>query len=136
MAVRPSKLTPELSSEICRRLAEPEDETFAPQYARAREIGYHASFDLIVDVADMPRSRRRQPARCDHPGRRRGCARCLRSPAAGSRFDRCRPETDGSANFLGEAGEFAAADRRDLADAQSVAQVAGLVLQPIGGLLE
>jgi hypothetical protein len=54
MAVRPSKLTPELSSEICRRLAEPEDETFAPQYARAREIGYHASFDLIVDVADMP----------------------------------------------------------------------------------
>jgi hypothetical protein len=31
-----------------------EDETFAPQYARAREIGYHAWFDQIIDIADTP----------------------------------------------------------------------------------
>ena len=31
-----------------------EDETFAPQDARARAIGHHAWFDQIADIADTP----------------------------------------------------------------------------------
>ncbi len=74
---RPSKLTPELATDICRRLADGEnlraicrdegmpnertvrtwaleDEAFAPQYARARAIGYGMLFDQILEIADTP----------------------------------------------------------------------------------
>ena len=71
-----TKYTDDLAEEICRRLAEGEslrsicrdehmpDESsvrgwanndehpFAPQYARARETGYHALADEILDIAD------------------------------------------------------------------------------------
>jgi hypothetical protein len=74
---RPSKLTPELASDICRRLADGEnlraicrdegmpnertvrrwaleDEAFSPQYERARLIGYHSLFDQMQEIADTP----------------------------------------------------------------------------------
>jgi hypothetical protein len=78
MAGRPSIFTPELASEICHRLADGETLTaicrdanmphertvrdwarddvqgFSPQYARARETGYHRMFDQIIDIADTP----------------------------------------------------------------------------------
>ena len=71
-----SKYTDEVTDQICRRLAEGEslrsicrdehmpaastvlawakdtDSLFAEQYARAREVGYHALADEILDIAD------------------------------------------------------------------------------------
>ena len=73
---RPSAYTPELGHLICERLTDGETLTaickgsdmpaertvrrwalddvggFAPQYARAREIGYYAMADEIIDIAD------------------------------------------------------------------------------------
>jgi hypothetical protein len=77
MAHRPTGLTPVLATDICRRLADGEnlraicrddgmpsertvrtwaleDETFAPQYARARAIGYSTLFDQMLEIADTP----------------------------------------------------------------------------------
>jgi hypothetical protein len=74
---QPSKLTPELATDICRRLADGEnlraicrdegtpnertvgrwaleDEEFAPQYEKARRIGYHSPFDQMHEIADTP----------------------------------------------------------------------------------
>lgn len=75
---RPSSYTPELAAEICRRLAMgetlraicrddhmPDERTvrtwalddvngFSPQYAKAREIGYHGMFDQVLEIADTP----------------------------------------------------------------------------------
>jgi hypothetical protein len=74
---RPSKLPPELAIDICRRLADGEnlraicrdeglpnertvrrwaleDEEFAPQYEKARRIGYHSLFDQMQEIADTP----------------------------------------------------------------------------------
>src|ERR1700759_4888640 len=72
---RPSLYTEELAARICERLAAGEtlrgicrddgmpnertvrtwareDETFSPQYAKAREIGYQGMADEIVEIAD------------------------------------------------------------------------------------
>jgi hypothetical protein len=72
---RPSLYTPDLASEICRRLADgetlraicrdeamPDERTvrtwavgnasFSPQYAKAREIGYWGMADELLEIAD------------------------------------------------------------------------------------
>ena len=73
---RPTAYTPEIAKEICENLAEgrtlrevcrsdhlPDERTvrrwaldnvngFSPQYAEAREIGYHAMADELLDIAD------------------------------------------------------------------------------------
>lgn len=75
---RSSKFTEGLAARICERLAAgetlraicrdedmPDERTvrswalddvggFSPQYARAREIGYHGLFDEILEIADTP----------------------------------------------------------------------------------
>jgi hypothetical protein len=77
---RPSTYTPELAHRICERLADgetlraicrdegrPDERTvrewavddvegFSPQYARARQIGYHSLFDQILEIADTPQT--------------------------------------------------------------------------------
>jgi hypothetical protein len=77
---RPSTYTPELAHRICERLADgetlraicrdegmPDERTvrgwavddvegLSPQYARARQIGYHSLFDQILEIADTPQT--------------------------------------------------------------------------------
>ena len=76
MMGRPTVYTPEIAQEICEKLAEgqtlrevcrsdhlPDERTvrrwaldnvngFSPQYAEAREIGYHVMADELLDIAD------------------------------------------------------------------------------------
>jgi hypothetical protein len=75
---RPSTFTQDIADRICERLADgetlraicrdddmPDERTvrrwalddvegFSPQYARAREIGYHSLFDQMLEIADTP----------------------------------------------------------------------------------